>query len=117
MQFKCGTEVASTLPRPKVWWNGFIGSFLVAPDNGFVAPLPIRVARRRTKEKEQPLPLRFHAARLMTRITNYQTMTVAPKEIERATNILRENGPAIIWVAWLAPGGSFERVMQHLCHK
>ena len=44
----------TTLPRPKVGWNGFIGSFLVAPDNGFVAQLPIRVARW-TKKKEQPL--------------------------------------------------------------
>lgn len=66
---------------------------------------------------KQPLPLRFHAARLMTRITNYQTMTVAPKEIERATNILRENRPSFGLLGSPSPGGSFKRVMQHLCHK
>ena len=59
-----------------------IESFLVVHDNGFVAqllPIPNGVAEEEEEGEEAATPLRFHAARLMTRITNYQTMTVAPK--------------------------------------
>ena len=75
-----------------------IESFLVVHDNGFVAqllPIPNGVAEEEEEGEEAATPLRFHAARLMTRITNYQTMTVAPEGRARAdkwaTNILGEN--------------------------